>query len=213
MGVPTCECGTCKKCKKRAYMRDYYHRDIVKSRKASRMSYYTSGACGGIVVVACAWCERPMETTGRQLGRAGLRYCSRSCKAAARNATLSYKRKCAKPVRTCRHCCAEMPRSMRADAAYCSAECNSRAHLQTRKASEKLDAKQKRIDRAYIIERDGGRCHLCNRKVPEKLLTLDHLIPLSKGGTHTAENLRVACWPCNARKGARAANDQLLLIG
>ena len=34
-----------------------------------------------------------------------------------------------------------------------------------------------------------------------KQLQIDHVIPLSKGGAHTYENLRVACAACNGRKG------------
>jgi len=34
-------------------------------------------------------------------------------------------------------------------------------------------------------------------------LTLDHVLPLSRGGAHRIENLVAACKPCNSRKGAR----------
>lgn len=106
-----------------------------------------------------------------------------------------------------------MLQEMRADAAYCSERCNSAAHQQTRKASARTGAKEQRIDRAYIVARDKGRCHICGRKPDEKLLTLDHLIPLARGGTHTAENLAVACLSCNCGKGARGGGEQLFLIG
>jgi len=43
--------------------------------------------------------------------------------------------------------------------------------------------------------------------------TLDHLIPLSLGGSHTYENVKCACLRCNCKKSSDAANDQLLLIG
>jgi 5-methylcytosine-specific restriction endonuclease McrA len=32
--------------------------------------------------------------------------------------------------------------------------------------------------------------------------TVDHIIPLSRGGTHDLDNLRPACWPCNAGSGS-----------
>lgn len=46
-----------------------------------------------------------------------------------------------------------------------------------------------------------SRCAYCGRDdVP---LTQDHVIPLSKGGAHTKENIVPACRPCNSRKGNR----------
>lgn len=49
----------------------------------------------------------------------------------------------------------------------------------------------------------GHRCAYCGCK--PKRLTQDHVIPLAKGGHHTASNVVPACQPCNSRKGDRAA--------
>ncbi|MFD4626481.1 HNH endonuclease [Streptomyces sp. NPDC058475] len=38
-------------------------------------------------------------------------------------------------------------------------------------------------------------------------LTVDHIIPLAKGGTHHRENLRVLCRSCNSRRGSRPDNQ------
>ena len=57
------------------------------------------------------------------------------------------------------------------------------------------------VDRQAIIERDGSICYLCRRKLELGEITLDHVIPLSKGGKHTPENVRVCCLLCNIRKG------------
>jgi 5-methylcytosine-specific restriction endonuclease McrA len=104
---------------------------------------------------------------------------------------------------------------MRKDAVYCSARCNSAAHQATRKARMKItvDGEVTRIPRAYIIDRDGSRCHMCKRKCSGTNLHIDHVIPLSRGGTHTLENLRVACATCNMSKRADARGEQLMLIG
>ena len=45
------------------------------------------------------------------------------------------------------------------------------------------------------------RCAYCNKKTVA--LTQDHIIPLSKGGNHTMENIVPACRPCNSKKGNR----------
>lgn len=73
------------------------------------------------------------------------------------------------------------------------------------------------IDPIRIFERDRWRCQLCGDKTQRtgwpnpKRATLDHIVPLSRGGDHVESNLQCACWVCNARKGARSANDQLRL--
>ena len=54
------------------------------------------------------------------------------------------------------------------------------------------------MTRHNIFRRDGGRCQYCGTT---KELTLDHVVPKSKGGKSTWNNLVTACKPCNARKG------------
>lgn len=49
-----------------------------------------------------------------------------------------------------------------------------------------------------IKEKHGHRCIYCLKKPPR--LTMDHFIPLSKGGEHTASNIVPACHLCNSRK-------------
>lgn len=54
---------------------------------------------------------------------------------------------------------------------------------------------------ATIKSAAKGKCYYCRQKVAK--LTMDHVIPLSKGGTHTVENIVAACLPCNCRKRAK----------
>lgn len=70
-----------------------------------------------------------------------------------------------------------------------------------------------RVSRAAIIARDRSICHICKKRVPPTQITLDHLIPLSRGGSHTADNLAVAHLSCNSRRGAGYLPAQLRLIG
>lgn len=49
----------------------------------------------------------------------------------------------------------------------------------------------------------GHRCAYCHKK--SQRLTQDHVVPLSRGGHHTASNVVPACKSCNSRKGAREA--------
>lgn len=61
-----------------------------------------------------------------------------------------------------------------------------------------------------VLARDGWRCHLCGGSIrpgtPDhrEELTLDHLVPVSKGGSHTLDNLAPAHHSCNSRRGSRS---------
>lgn len=60
--------------------------------------------------------------------------------------------------------------------------------------------------RQKIKERDGYTCKKCGASLnaePNLLLEIDHIIPLSKGGLTTEDNLQTLCWRCNRSKGAK----------
>lgn len=54
------------------------------------------------------------------------------------------------------------------------------------------------LSRQNILKRDGHRCVYCGARED---LTLDHVLPRSRGGTSTWTNLVTACRPCNSKKG------------
>lgn len=47
---------------------------------------------------------------------------------------------------------------------------------------------------------EHSRCNWCPRSLNEKTATLDHIIPLSKGGTNGLDNLTLACYDCNQNR-------------
>lgn len=51
-----------------------------------------------------------------------------------------------------------------------------------------------------VMDQYGHRCRMC---ACEGKMTVDHVIPLSKGGSNTVENLSPLCKPCNSRKNNR----------
>lgn len=64
----------------------------------------------------------------------------------------------------------------------------------------------------FLFERDEGRCQLCGYELSmatkwpnPRTPTRDHVVPLSKGGTHERGNLQLACAECNVRKSNRCA--------
>jgi 5-methylcytosine-specific restriction endonuclease McrA len=59
---------------------------------------------------------------------------------------------------------------------------------------------------AELVERDGSACVWCGRELWHADLTLEHLLPRSRRGHTTAENLAVACRRCNRARGTQAVS-------
>ena len=69
----------------------------------------------------------------------------------------------------------------------------------------------RRLSRRAIFYRDGFRCQYCGKE--SKDMTLDHIMPRSRGGPHVWENVVSACIPCNHRKAGltpKEANMRML---
>ncbi len=58
------------------------------------------------------------------------------------------------------------------------------------------------IVRKEVFERDAYRCVICGTHLA---LTIDHKMPVSRGGSNDINNLQTMCMPCNASKGAKVA--------
>lgn len=65
--------------------------------------------------------------------------------------------------------------------------------------------KRKRMKELVRVQK--GRCYYCNRSPHEEDRTIDHRIPLSKGGTDTRKNLVMACEDCNSHKGSMSERE------
>lgn len=63
----------------------------------------------------------------------------------------------------------------------------------------KREGISKRI-RFDVFKRDNFLCQYCGRTPPSVILEIDHIIPISKGGTHTDLNFITACFDCNRGK-------------
>jgi 5-methylcytosine-specific restriction endonuclease McrA len=64
---------------------------------------------------------------------------------------------------------------------------------------------QRKISRRALFARDGWRCAYCGTNSGR--LTLDHVVPRSRGGESIWENVVAACAPCNLRKGDRLLHE------
>jgi 5-methylcytosine-specific restriction endonuclease McrA len=63
------------------------------------------------------------------------------------------------------------------------------------------------LSRKNILLRDRNTCQFCGKPLPASELTLDHVVPRSRGGSSTWENLVACCYRCNNRKGDRTPEE------
>lgn len=104
---------------------------------------------------------------------------------------------------------------------YCSSDCQQAGTSALHEARKRI--RDKRIsdgDRGIsirgLIERDGDSCYLCGKQIDlndfciengyfiagNRYPSIEHVVPLVKGGEHSWNNVRLACRLCNSRKGA-----------
>lgn len=95
---------------------------------------------------------------------------------------------------------------------YCSKSCSRRASNRVSKSARRAKARalpSEPVNPIAVFERDGWKCRLCGIDTPRGLRgtiaanapELDHIIPVSKDGPHTYENVQCACRKCNNEKG------------
>ncbi|MFP4219604.1 MAG: HNH endonuclease [Phormidium sp.] len=58
--------------------------------------------------------------------------------------------------------------------------------------------------RRYVYERDNFTCVACGKTHQQARLTIDHIIPVSKGGSNDLSNLQTLCFTCNRLKSNHA---------
>jgi 5-methylcytosine-specific restriction endonuclease McrA len=66
--------------------------------------------------------------------------------------------------------------------------------------AERARARELRKTRWWQQKTAPGLCHYCGKKFPFRELTMDHLVPLSRGGRSTKDNLVPSCKSCNTLK-------------
>lgn len=66
---------------------------------------------------------------------------------------------------------------------------------------ERQRARDLRASQWWKNRRGGGVCHYCGRLVPPRELTMDHVVPLVRGGRTTKSNVVPCCKACNDLKG------------
>lgn len=104
---------------------------------------------------------------------------------------------------------------------YCSTECAREAQYfqeHTRRVRV-LYSPIEKFSRIEIFKRDNWRCQLCGKKVRRRAPSrhpdspsIDHIVPVAKGGTHSRANVQTVHLKCNFRKQAKSMG-QLRLFG
>ena len=173
------------------------------------------------ITKSCAYCKKSFESPHPQH-----RFCCNECRTAQQS--LENKRKWQRkqenkfPNRqktsTCGWC--GEPRTFKIGESVSNAyhpECrkeaqSARYRIKTVKRQSKT--KRWRISHQEIVRQYGDKCHICNKPIDLDLprthtqgLTVDHLVPLSKGGTDDMSNLRPAHWSCNMRKSDKLMEE------
>lgn len=159
------------------------------------------------LIRTCRHCEIQFETYHETAN-----YCSRSHKEQAREK----RRRARQIINENRYCkvftdycdfCGGAFVGRRANQRFCSKSCQgARKEAQARKRERELNVKASGF-RQKIYFRDNGLCQLCQEPVlltvqhPDpKSLSIDHIVPLSKGGVHAFYNLQLAHLSCNVKK-------------
>ena len=74
-------------------------------------------------------------------------------------------------------------------------------------AYDRLPRRDVKFTRRNIYSRDANRCQYCGKRFSTRELSLDHVVPKSRGGQGTWTNVVCCCVGCNAKKGGRTPQE------
>lgn len=77
-------------------------------------------------------------------------------------------------------------------------------------ARERQRARELRESAWWRAQLDRGICHYCGRRFPAEELTMDHVVPVARGGKSTKGNIVPACAACNASKRLLTPAERIL---
>jgi len=75
---------------------------------------------------------------------------------------------------------------------------------------ERAKVREAKKSRWWQQKTANGLCHYCGQKFPFKQLTMDHIVPIARGGTTSAGNVVPCCLECNKKKSVDTPVDTLL---
>lgn len=219
--------GTCRECRnERKLLGKEQYKFICKhckeeylAKEANRSTYCSRDCFFADIKAGSKPKKQPPVTTCKicasnfQPHRLGVLFCSDDCRRERdrRKSITYYKLHLAADVvneersLTCRYC-NDLFQTTRSNIVYCSISCQKKASKSERR-HRKRGQFVAPVYRNEIIKRDKGVCQICKTKVDMRVkaphplsASLDHIIPLSKGGTHEPANVQLAHFLCNSIK-------------
>ena len=82
--------------------------------------------------------------------------------------------------------------------------------LELVRKKEKANARELRKTTWWKQKLSSGICHYCEQKFQAEELTMDHVLPVGRGGHSTKGNVVVACKECNSKKASLTPFEQIL---
>lgn len=182
------------------------------------------------VIKKCVVCGKDFEALNKRV-----KCCSQECGHVLSGRIGSKSAEATIKWLTCVNCGAQFRKTRRGQK-FCSHSCyleymlqvdaSSAAHFQLGangkkhvRRAKKYGVKYERINPVDIYERDNWVCQICGEPVDKYLrwphplsASLDHIVPLSKGGQHVESNVQLAHYRCNTLKGASAENAEAFFV-
>lgn len=158
------------------------------------------------LAVTCATCQQGFEPV-----KVGQTYCSNACRVRAH----LDRQTVARPHhRRCVECGSVLGVLYKKLCAPCKEQAQRAVDA---RRNQKRRAAGPPIDRTALIRERGDKCHLCGKRIDLRLsglhpmgLNIEHLVPVSDGGTNDLDNLHIAHRKCNVMRGNQGPAQLLI---
>lgn len=156
--------------------------------------------------IKCATCHEAFEPV-----KVGQLYCSERCR---HRSYLNRQKLDRLNQRTCSECGAVLGVLYKKLCVSCKSQAQRAVDA---RRNQKRRAAGPAIDRTALIRERGEKCHLCGKRIDLRLsglhpmgLHIEHLVPVSDGGTNDLDNLHIAHRVCNLKRGNRGPAQLLI---
>jgi hypothetical protein len=167
----------------------------IKIGSASRLDFAGCTHCGSLKVTL-----RPLKA----------KFCSSKCKnkhAYKKSVSQGWRKKPTSGWAECLYCGERKWHSKHASKMFCSNRCSKKHRHRVRELRVKCGKKDMALTLPKLIKRDGWACRFCGIKCQMPIgfnfpdeATIDHVVPISKGGSHAWDNVQLLCRECNTAK-------------